>query len=341
MTVYYPDISSFQAGINLAGWHAVAVKATQGTGYTDPYWGTFRTRAASAGAYFFGYHFLEEGNGSGQADHYFAVAGKTPCMIDFEPTTGSNPQLGDAEAFCDRLRSHGCACNMVYLPRWYWGNLGSPSLSGLTGRKLHLVSSDYVGYNDSGPGWSPYGGMAPAVWQYTSTLSTGGCSQVDCNAYKGTFAQLAAMVGGTPPPPAPPKPAPPPPAGDVVVPDVQGKTAGNAHNALVAAHLVPTAPAGQLASQICQNTSPGPGADAKAGSSVSIAASNPPVLQLNATGGWVQLMQIDLNRVNSGLKVDGDFGPATQAAVEHFQGTHGLSVDGIAGPDTWGRLGAL
>jgi len=32
ITVYYIDISSFQAGINLSGWHAVAAKATQGTG---------------------------------------------------------------------------------------------------------------------------------------------------------------------------------------------------------------------------------------------------------------------------------------------------------------------
>jgi GH25 family lysozyme M1 (1,4-beta-N-acetylmuramidase) len=342
MAVFYIDVSSFQAGINLSGWHAVAVKATQGTGYTDSWWGNFRTHAASVGAFFFGYHFLEHGNGAGQADHYFAVAGKTPCMIDFEPTTGSNPNLADCEQFCDRLRARGGVCNLVYLPRWYWGNLGQPSLQGLSNRHLHLVSSQYTGYSDSGPGWTPYGGMVPAIWQYTSTLSTGGFRQVDCNAYKGTFAQLQGLVAGTtpaPPAPAPPHPAPPP--GMVVVPDVRGKTAGNAHNALVNGHLVPTAPGGQQASQICTGTSPVGGTDLKPSSSVGIAASAAPVLQMNASGSWTVLCQIDLNRANAGLKTDGSFGPATLAAVEHFQGNHGLSKDGIVGPNTWAKLGSL
>lgn len=347
MTVYYIDISSFQAGINLSGWHAVAVKATQGTGYTDPFWGSFRTHAAGVGAFFFGYHFLEAGNGAGQADHYFAVAGKTPCMIDFEPTSGSNPHIGDATAFCDRLRQRGGVCNLVYLPRWYWGNLGQPSLQALIDRHLHLVSSQYTPYSDSGPGWAPYGGMVPAVWQYTSTLSTGGFSQVDANAFKGTFAQLQALVAGAPAPAPAPHPAPQPvppkpvPAGDVVVPDMAGKTAGNAHNALINAHLVPTAPSGQLPSQICTATSPGAGSDAKVSSSVTISAATAPTLQLNATGNWSMLCQKDLNRANAGLKTDGSFGPATQAAVEHFQSNHGLTVDGVVGPNTWSKLGSL
>jgi peptidoglycan hydrolase-like protein with peptidoglycan-binding domain len=32
------------------------------------------------------------------------------------------------------------------------------------------------------------------------------------------------------------------------------------------------------------------------------------------------------------------FGPATKAAVEQFQRQQGLVVDGIVGPQTWGRL---
>lgn len=344
MTVYYIDISSFQAGINLSGWHAVAVKATQGHGYTDSFWGSFRTHAAGAGAYFFGYHFLEAGDGAGQADHYFAVAGKTPCMIDFEPTTGSNPHIGDATSFCDRLRARGGVCNLVYLPRWYWGNLGQPSLQDLSNRHLHLVSSQYTGYSDSGPGWAPYGGMVPVIWQYTSTLSTGGFRQVDCNAYKGTWAQLQALVGGAPapvPPHPPVTPPKPPPPGMLVVPDMAGKTAGGAHNALLAAHLSPAAPSGQTPSQICTATSPGAGSDVKPSSSVTISAATAPVVQLNASGNWVVLVQKDLNRANAGLKADGSFGPATLAAVEHFQGNHGLGVDGIVGPNTWSKLGSL
>jgi peptidoglycan hydrolase-like protein with peptidoglycan-binding domain len=38
--------------------------------------------------------------------------------------------------------------------------------------------------------------------------------------------------------------------------------------------------------------------------------------------------------------IDGSFGPVTQGAVESFQQSDGLTVDGIVGPMTWGALPA-
>lgn len=343
MTVFYIDISSFQAGINLAGWHAVASKITQGTGYTNAYWQRFKGQAANAGAYFFGYHFLEAGNGAGQADYYFSRAGRLPCMIDLEPTGSSHPGVGDGVAFRDRLIQHGGVCNLLYLPHWWWQQLGSPSLNPFVSRRMHLVSSAYSSYSDNGPGWAGYGGFRNAdVWQYTSSMRTGGFSAVDANAFKGSFAQLAQMVGGTAPKPLPgPVPVHVTPAGDITVPDCAGKSAGNAHNRLLQSHLVPAAAAGQRPNQICTATGPAIGSDIRPGATVTILAGDAPTLSPGAAGAWVHLAQHDLNKANAGISTDGQYGPATSIAVHNFQASHGLSPDSVVGPDTWGKLGAL
>ncbi len=52
------------------------------------------------------------------------------------------------------------------------------------------------------------------------------------------------------------------------------------------------------------------------------------------TGSGVSDLQTKLNSVGYSLTVDGNFGPATEAAVRDFQAKQGIAVDGIAGPQT-------
>lgn len=145
--------------------------------------------------------------------------------------------------------------------------------------------------------------------------------------------------------PKPPAPTPPPVTpGNTKVPDCRGMTAGHAHNALVAAHLAPVAPIGQQASWICTGTRPVPGMVEATGTHVTISAGLAPELQKGDTGSWVTLLQRDLNKGPAGhaeLTLDGVFGDMTKSELIAFQSQHGLAQDGIAGPKSWAKLGAM
>jgi hypothetical protein len=207
-TLHFPDISSHQAGISLKGAPAVIVKATQGTAYTNPDYVPAKGRAAAAGAYQMAYHFLEHGNGAAQAAHCHAVAGSVPLMLDWEEDGASRPNVPDAVAFIDHYRQLGGTCHLLYLPEWYWMQLGRPSLQPLIDRGMLAVSSHYTTYSDTGPGWAAYGGLTPVIWQYTDSAAFNGDS-VDFNAYRGPLAELKALAETgkktTIPPPSGPK----------------------------------------------------------------------------------------------------------------------------------------
>lgn len=60
--------------------------------------------------------------------------------------------------------------------------------------------------------------------------------------------------------------------------------------------------------------------------------------QSGSTGNAVTALQRQLNAHGSSLSVDGQFGSLTTSAVRSFQSKQGLSVDGVAGPQTWNKL---
>ena len=64
------------------------------------------------------------------------------------------------------------------------------------------------------------------------------------------------------------------------------------------------------------------------------AAETDGMLRLGAKGKRVRELQALLVRAGYQLKVDGDFGPSTKAALREFQKARGITVDGIAGPET-------
>jgi Putative peptidoglycan binding domain len=68
-----------------------------------------------------------------------------------------------------------------------------------------------------------------------------------------------------------------------------------------------------------------------------------PLVRLGSHGDTVAELQVRLNEdgARPRLDPDGSFGGATDRAVRAFQRRHGLLVDGIVGPQTWGLLDEL
>jgi hypothetical protein len=208
VTVFGPDISSYQAGLDLsrlADASFVLAKASEGTYYTDSSYQGWRRQAASRGLPFVWYHFLTTENAAAQVSHTKACVGdlSLPGMVDVEPSGSSKPNLAQVLAYADAAHAAGLNLRLVYLPHWYWQELGSPGLGALAQRGLSLVSSAYPGGTgspktlypgDGAAGWDAYGGAAPVLYQYTSQASDGGQS-LDYNAFRGTVAQFLTMLG--------------------------------------------------------------------------------------------------------------------------------------------------
>lgn len=107
------------------------------------------------------------------------------------------PGRADIQAFCDQLRMRMPKLRpIVYAPKWAYGN----SLAGLS---YPLWASAYVNGVGSAAGlypgdgsakWGSYSGQVPAILQFTSSATIAGQTTCDANAYRGTLAELTALL---------------------------------------------------------------------------------------------------------------------------------------------------
>lgn len=68
---------------------------------------------------------------------------------------------------------------------------------------------------------------------------------------------------------------------------------------------------------------------------------NRPVLRRGSEGEYVEMLQRALVAMHFDIAIDGDFGPATEAAVRGYQRARKLVPDGIVGPRTWTLIDAM
>lgn len=128
--------------------------------------------------------------------------GDTPFIlqVDCEKWNGNAatvPSKSYIKAFCDRLVQRAPKLRpIVYAPEWVYGD-------SLTGLGYPLWASNYVSGSgaasklypgDSSSRWGAYSGQTPAILQFTSSATIAGQTTCDANAYRGTLAQLTALV---------------------------------------------------------------------------------------------------------------------------------------------------
>lgn len=202
------DISHWQGTID---WPAVArsgqrfafLKATEGAAYVDPTFRANRDGALAAGMAVGAYHFAQpsEGSAVAQAERHFRTAGpldegRLPCVLDLEHGVGDLTAW--TLAYLDRIEELTGRVPIVYTYASFW--------------RLHVRPLAEFGRY---PLWLAAYGPAPSalppwpgwlIWQYTSGGSVPGIAgRVDLNRFAGSQADLDALAGRIPPPPAGPQ----------------------------------------------------------------------------------------------------------------------------------------
>ena len=207
MPVFGLDISHHQdLGLDLArcrreGIEFVLLKSTEGNTFIDSEFAANLAEVRSAGMLVAAYHYLRS---SAPASAQVALIQRVvprdvPVIPDVEANSGS---IGLTREFVTRLKEAGYRVPLLYLPRWYWQQIGSPSLVGLPPLWSSRYPDTVVGTLSSewahvpASYWNGYGGLPVAVLQFTSSAAVAGHSPLDANAFNGTRAQLAALLGG-------------------------------------------------------------------------------------------------------------------------------------------------
>jgi len=173
----------YHGTVNSAPSEAVVCKAGEGALFTDPSYRPHLAQAAAGGHHAYAYYALHTGTApeiAAQARRAFMLIGARPAMYDAErwpAESGSPAGMVSLPQLCsaiDAYRGLGGVMWVCYLPRSMWALMGSPSLSPLASRKIHIVNADYQPGSETvgSPAWAPYGGVRPWAVQYKPCHNT-------------------------------------------------------------------------------------------------------------------------------------------------------------------------
>jgi len=176
---HHQDLRLDLAQCRREGIEFVFLKSTEGSGFVDSEFSANLAEARAAGLLVAAYHYLR--------------SNATPAA-----------QVANVQrvvAFVDRLREAGYRVPLSYIPKWYWGQIGSPSLAGLPPLWSSRYPDNIIGSladewaDVPARNWDGYGGLDVAVLQFTSSVRIAGHQPIDANAFRGTREELAALLG--------------------------------------------------------------------------------------------------------------------------------------------------
>ena len=218
MTQYLWDTSHYDGPLSVAtlrtahaqGIVALTHKVGEGTGGDDPLDGSVLANARDAGIPLLGgYHVVRSGPVGPQVDTLLALADRDEpwwrswpgwfWQVDLERWPNDNVPAATGIAFGQELRRRTGRVVVLYASRGEYGdqlrawdgplwNAQYVDRGGLDFRRL------YPG--DSWVGWSAYSGREPDFLQYSSSATIAGVTTSDISAYRGTLAELTALLTG-------------------------------------------------------------------------------------------------------------------------------------------------
>lgn len=329
------DCASYQAGIDpsVVPCDFVIVKSTQGTTYVNPDFHRLAEATLSAGKALGIYHYASGGDATAEANHMLDVAGgyigDAIFCLDWEGVQnnlfGSGEDAAWIDEFCGVIEnSVGSEC-LVYL---------SQSVMGYAeGHRLWVAqyaNMDSTGYQDTP--WNE-GAYDCTIRQYTSMGNLYGWDgDLDLDkAYMSREEWDAWSAGNGTPDSEPEEHASVADGGIAEVQEWLGCTPDGIYGPVTKSHLVRT-----LQQELNVQFGAGLDEDGIWGPETRAACVN---VRRGAEGNITRVLQGAL--ICHGYDTngfDGIFGGGTESAVESYQSDNGLSVDGIAGKNTFASL---
>lgn len=209
------DISNWQGGMDLPSVlpsiDGIIAKATEGTGYVDPYCDGFVSDAKTAGKLWGFYHFAGNGDATSEANFFMdncsGYFGEGIPVLDWE----GNQSVSWVNEFVNAVHSRTGVWPIIYANPWRFNQGGVDSDCARWVASYPAVVSPTF---DQAAEWeAPYADGNVVAWQFCSDGRLSGYSgNLDCNLFYGDSAAWLAYAGGdggSAPQPSPtPSPSP-------------------------------------------------------------------------------------------------------------------------------------